>query len=318
MSSSLAPSSLLVLLACPSLRCVRPSHRAAWGAFLGALFGVALDAESARRARRALRALEALAGFLLGVAELRRAAMRAASGWPSCALPQFTRDATAALGALPWGSLPGLDARAAAAFGAFWRGSPAMVVQDLDAETWRDARAFGAFVRRARRIARELEHGSGASSRRQAPIAASARAASSGSRSGARPVASGSRGASVRGGRSRRSGSRSRRAAMPRSSRAARGATSKCSASPRPRRRSRPMYSRSSRASREHSEPWPPTRLSPFRPRGSPAGIARGVTLAALTADGASVYQRSADPNDGAEVRADESLPNGWTLLASP
>lgn len=55
------------------------------------------------------------------------------------------------------------------------------------------------------------------------------------------------------------------------------------------------------------------------------AGIARGITLAALAADGASVYQRSADTTDGAEVRADESLPlplpelpNGWTLLASP
>lgn len=164
--SSLAPS-LLALLTCPALRSLRPCHRAAWAAFLGALFGVTLDAGSARRARRSLRELEALAGFLLGVAELRRAAeqarQRRGREWPTCALPQFSRDACAALGALPWGSLPGLDARAAAAFGAFWRGSPAQVVQDLDAETWRDARAFRAFVRRARAIRRALEHGATAS-----------------------------------------------------------------------------------------------------------------------------------------------------------
>jgi len=44
------------------------------------------------------------------------------------------------------------------------------------------------------------------------------------------------------------------------------------------------------------------------------------------TASGATVYQRSADATDGAEVRADgvyatplpSPLPNGWTLLASP
>ena len=90
MPSSLAPS-LLALLACPALRALRPCHRAAWGAFLGALFG--------------------------------------------------------------------LSPRAAGAWGAFWRGSPASVVQDLDASTAADARAFRAFVRRARRIARELEHG---------------------------------------------------------------------------------------------------------------------------------------------------------------
>ena len=161
MPSSLAPS-LLALLACPALRALRPCHRAAWGAFLGALFGVALDAASARRARRALRELEALGAFVLGVAELRRAAERArqtAREWPTVALPQFSREAYGALGATPWGSLVGLSPRAAGAWGAFWRGSPASVVQDLDASTAADARAFRAFVRRARRIARELEHG---------------------------------------------------------------------------------------------------------------------------------------------------------------
>jgi len=57
-----------------------------------------------------------------------------------------------------------------------------------------------------------------------------------------------------------------------------------------------------------------------------PAGIARGILLAALTSSGATVYQRSADPTDGAEARADSSLvtplpsplPPGWVLLAAP
>lgn len=57
-----------------------------------------------------------------------------------------------------------------------------------------------------------------------------------------------------------------------------------------------------------------------------PSGIARGVTIAALVAQGATVYQRSADPTDGAEVRADgvyatplpSPVPPAWALLASP
>ena len=162
LAPSLAPS-LLALLACPALRSLRPCHRAAWAAFLGALFGVALDAQSARRARRALRELEALGAFVLGAAELWRAAEQARQKrpgrWPSRALAEIARGTHGTLGELPWGSLVGLDPRAAGAWGAFWRGSPASVVQDLDPETARDARAFRAFVRRARRIARELEHG---------------------------------------------------------------------------------------------------------------------------------------------------------------
>lgn len=57
-----------------------------------------------------------------------------------------------------------------------------------------------------------------------------------------------------------------------------------------------------------------------------PAGVARGVTVAALATDGATVYQRSADPTDGAEVRGDgvfatplpSPVPPAWTLLAAP
>lgn len=57
-----------------------------------------------------------------------------------------------------------------------------------------------------------------------------------------------------------------------------------------------------------------------------PAGIARGIMLAALTSSGATVYQRSNDATDGAEVRADGvyvtplplPVPPSWQLLAAP
>ena len=46
-----------------------------------------------------------------------------------------------------------------------------------------------------------------------------------------------------------------------------------------------------------------------------PSGVARGITLAALAADNATVYQRSDDPTDGAEVR--ESWPEGTAGLST-
>lgn len=57
-----------------------------------------------------------------------------------------------------------------------------------------------------------------------------------------------------------------------------------------------------------------------------PSGIARGIMLAALTASGATVYQRSDDATDGAEVRGDgvyatplpSPVPPAWRLLAAP
>ena len=61
-----------------------------------------------------------------------------------------------------------------------------------------------------------------------------------------------------------------------------------------------------------------------------PSGVARGITLAALAADNATVYQRSDDPTDGAEVREvwapgttglvqlPDPLPPGWDVIAAP
>ena len=57
-----------------------------------------------------------------------------------------------------------------------------------------------------------------------------------------------------------------------------------------------------------------------------PTGIARGITINALVTSGATVYQRSGDPTDGAEVRGDgvyatplpSPVPPAWALLASP
>ena len=52
----------------------------------------------------------------------------------------------------------------------------------------------------------------------------------------------------------------------------------------------------------------------------------RSFVLATLASEGASVYQRSDDPTDGAEVRGDgvyatalpSPVPGTWTLLAAP
>lgn len=57
-----------------------------------------------------------------------------------------------------------------------------------------------------------------------------------------------------------------------------------------------------------------------------PAGLARAIHLAALVGDDATVYQRSNDLTDGAEVRGDgvyatplpSPVPGTWTLLTAP
>ena len=68
-----------------------------------------------------------------------------------------------------------------------------------------------------------------------------------------------------------------------------------------------------------------------YRPRVLPVvPCVRGFVLATLASEGASVYQRSDDPTDGAEVREvwapgttglvqlPDPLPPGWDVIAAP